>query len=99
MKAIRETKIETETVEDVFTCPLVPEDVNSEAAFVVTKTQNLSDLEMTVEEAAKILNVPEIFLFELINALEYAMHNVREDLKSCWHRMDELEKRIEQLEK
>jgi hypothetical protein len=99
MKTIKETKIEMETIEDIFYCPVDPNDENSDSCTVVTRTKNLDELEMAVSEAAEKLGVPEKFLYELINALGYGMHNVREDLGSCWLRMDELEKRIEELEK
>jgi len=98
MKTIKETKIEMETTEDIFYCPIDTKDENSEYAIVVTKTEHLDEFEMSVAEAAEKLGVSEKFLYELISALGVGMHNVREDLRSCWLRMDELEKRIKGLE-
>jgi len=98
MKTLKETKIEMETIEDIFYCPVDPKDENSDSVTVVTRTNNLDEFEMSIAEAAEKLGVPEKFLYELINALGYGMHNVREDLRSCWLRMDELEKRIKELE-
>ena len=98
MKTTRETKVEMDTVRDIFTCPFITGDKNSKGFFVVTKTDNLNEFEMTVKDAAEKLGIPEEFLYELISALNFAMSNVISDLKSCWMRMDELEKRINQLE-
>jgi hypothetical protein len=98
MKTLKETRIEMETTEDIFYCPVDPKDENSEYAIVVTKTERLDEFEMSVAEAAGKLGVSEKFLDEIISALRLGMHNVSEDLRSCWLRMDELEKRIKELE-
>jgi hypothetical protein len=60
MKTIKETKIEMETVEDIFSCPIDPKDENSDSCTVVTRTENLDEFEMSISEAAEKLGVPYI---------------------------------------
>lgn len=65
---------------------------------VVTRVDN-NKKEISVEDSAKVFEINPLFLDSLLWALDGIAETIVSDLQSCWHRMDELEKRIERLEK
>ena len=95
---ITESKvIETSTglQKSFLACPI---DKDSEDYKDVVIRVDDNEKEISIEDAAKVFEISPLFLGALLWGFDGLAEKIVSDLRSCWMRMDELEKRINQLE-
>jgi hypothetical protein len=97
------TITESKTIETSIGLPrsflACPADKESDDYRNIVKNIDDNKKEISIEDSAKIFEISPLFLDALLWGFESLAESIVSDLSSCWRRMDELEERIERLEK